>query len=50
MASRRRPTTLEANGYVGPLMLEIQALDRQDHLPDVLAEARASIEFMKQVG
>ena len=38
---------LDAAGYVGPLMLEVHAFDRQDELPTVLAEARRSAEMLR---
>lgn len=37
---------LESCEYVGPLMLEVLARDRQDDLPAVLREARLSIDHM----
>lgn len=41
---------LERADYVGPLMLEVLATERQDVLPRVLADARASLEFIKRPG
>jgi len=40
---------LRSSGYVGPLMLEVEARDRQDCLDDVLAEARASVDWLKSL-
>jgi len=40
---------LESSGYVGPLMLEIEARDRQDCLDSVLTEARASVDWLKSL-
>jgi protein-tyrosine-phosphatase/sugar phosphate isomerase/epimerase len=40
---------LESKGYVGPLMLEILAMDRQNQLGAVLKEARESINFIKSL-
>jgi len=39
---------LENVGYVGPMMLEIEARDRQDDLAGVLAEARAAVAAIVQ--
>jgi sugar phosphate isomerase/epimerase len=41
---------LKRAGYIGPLMLEVEARDRQGDLEAVLREARASIELLKRVG
>jgi sugar phosphate isomerase/epimerase len=38
---------LAGNGYVGPLMLEIEARDRQDNLPAVLGESARSVEMIR---
>jgi len=38
---------LAATGYIGPLMLEVHALDRQDELPTVLKEAYRSVEMFR---
>lgn len=37
---------LVAAGYIGPLMLEIEARDRQNDLSAVLKEARASVDYI----
>ena len=39
---------LEGTGYVGPLMLEVEARDRQDDLPAALRDAYDAIEMIKQ--
>ncbi|MFC1452142.1 TIM barrel protein [Verrucomicrobiota bacterium] len=41
---------LASAGYVGPMMLEIEARDRQDALPSVLAEARAAVSMIMRGG
>lgn len=38
---------LEITGYAGPLTLEIEARERQDELPAVLAEARDAVAMMQ---
>ena len=40
---------LRSSGYVGPLMLEIEARERQDCLDAVLTEARASVDWLKSL-
>jgi len=42
-------TLLESSGYIGPLMLEIEARERQDCLHAVLAEAHASVDWLKSL-
>ena len=41
---------LKHSGYVGPLMLEIEARDRQDCLDAVLTEARTSLDWLTCLG
>ncbi|MBT4499924.1 MAG: sugar phosphate isomerase/epimerase [Gemmatimonadetes bacterium] len=41
-------TRLENVGYIGPMMLEIEARDRQDDLAGVLTEARAAVAAIVQ--
>lgn len=38
---------LAATSYTGPLMLEVEARDRQDELETVLAEAAASVDMLR---
>ena len=38
---------LASTGYTGPLMLEVEARDRQHELPKVLAECRAAVEMVR---
>ena len=41
---------LAGTGYAGPLMLEIEARERQDELPAVLAEARDAVAMVRGGG
>jgi len=41
---------LESTGYVGPMMLEIEARDRQDALSSVLTEAHAAVSMIRHGG
>jgi len=41
---------LEGTGYVGPLMLEVEARDRQDELASALQDAYESIDMIRNKG
>jgi len=41
---------LQRCGYVGPLLLEIEARDRQGELASVLSEARTAADFLQRAG